>query len=75
MSKLRLYALVHEVDGEMKLAHRIKRVYSIYSNPITNRPLVFNTYEKAERAMRTTSTGNYLPKGTKIISLIEEPTK
>jgi len=66
---IKLYALMHQVDGQWKLAHRIKRTHAIYSSPTTNRPLVFDTRRKAEKALGPTSNGNYLPEGTKIIEL------
>ena len=66
---IKLYALMHKENGQWKLAHRIKKTHSIYSSPTTNRPLVFDTYRKAEKALEPTSNGNYLPEGTKIIEL------
>ena len=72
---IKLYALMHEVDGQWKLAHRIKRTYSTYSSPTSHRALVFDTYRKAELALRKTSSGNYLPEGTEIIEMTGENSK
>ena len=69
LKNIKLYALMQEVDGQWKLAHRIKKTHSTYSNPVTNRPLVFNTRRKAEKALEPTPNGNYLPEGTKVITL------
>lgn len=66
---IKLYALMHKVEGEWKLAHRIKSSHSIYSSPVAHRALVFDTYRKAELALKKTSSGNYLPEGTEIIEL------
>lgn len=71
MGKARFWALVYEVDGEVKLAHRIKRVHSVYSSPTNHRPLVFDSLKKAEKALEKTSIGNYLPEGTGIVELRE----
>ena len=60
---------MRKVDGEWKLAHRIKKTHAIYSSPVTNRPLVFDTYRKAELALKPTSNGNYLPEGTIVVEL------
>lgn len=67
------YALMHEVDGEWKLAHRIKASHSVYSSPISHRPLIYDTRKKAEKALTPTRRWNYLPEGTVIVELTGEP--
>jgi hypothetical protein len=65
----RLYALMHQENGEWKIAHRIKNSYSLYSSPISHSPLVFDTLKKARKALEPTGVGNYVPEGTVIFEL------
>lgn len=68
--EVKLYALMHKENGQWKLAHRIKRSYSVYSSPSSHRPLVYDTIVKAQKALNKTTVGNYMPEGTIVVELV-----